>query len=125
MPASASRFITSGLHPATLWANNADFSPEQVDCITAVALKVLDNKCKMSPAEKAAGMAVYDAVKHRRAHLFDASVHRIVETARLQPDATVLETIHQLRLHAEDAIPKPAMKRFKAFLRQGLFGQAA
>ena len=32
------------LHPAAHWAVQAGFTPEQVDCTTAVLLKILDNK---------------------------------------------------------------------------------
>ena len=109
-------------HPAALWALEAGFNPEQVDCTTTVVLKILDNKCKMLPGEKLAVMAIYDAVKHAAAPLFDNAVHDAISAVRLQPAPAVLDTIHQLRVQAEAAIPKPVMKRYKAFLRDGLFG---
>ncbi|HUX83451.1 MAG TPA: hypothetical protein VMV35_11520 [Halothiobacillus sp.] len=107
-------------HPATLWAVQAKFTPVQVDCTTAVVLKILDQKCKMTASEQAALVAIYDVVRVSPEELFDASVHRIIEAARLQPDATIRQTIHQLRVHAEKTIPKPIMKEFKTFLRGGL-----
>ena len=110
------------LHPAAQWAVLAGFTPEQVDCTTAVVLKILDNKCKMLPGEKLAVMAIYDAVRHLAAPLFDRAVHDAISAARLQPDPTALDAIHPLRVHAEAAIPKPVMKHYKAFLREGLFG---
>ncbi len=109
-------------HPAAQWALDIDFDPEQVDCTTTVVLKILDNKCKMLPGEKAAVMAIYDAVRHCSAPLFESAVHEAISAARLHPDPAVLDTIHQLRVQAEAAIPKPVMKRYKAFLRDGLFG---
>lgn len=110
---------------AALWAIDIGFSPEQVDCTTAVVLKILDGKCKMHPGEQAAVLAIYDAVRQRPETLFDGSVHGVIEAARRQPDPVVAQTIHQLRIHAEQVIPKPIMKRYKAFLRAGLLGEPA
>lgn len=110
------------LHPAAQWAIQSDFTPDQVDCTTAVVLKILDNKCKMLPGEKLAVMAIYDVVRHLAAPLFDSTVHDAIHAARQQPGTQTLEAIHPLRVHAEAAIPKPVMKRYKTFLRDGLFG---
>ena len=112
----------AALHPAAQWAIQVGFTSEQVDCTTAVVLKILDNKCKMLPGEKLAVMAVYDAVRHLGAPLFDRAVHDVIRAARQQPGTQTLEAIHPLRVHAEAAIPKPVMKHYKAFLREGLFG---
>lgn len=109
-------------HPAAQWAIEAGFSAEQVDCTTAVVLKILDNKCKMLPGEKAAVIAIYDALSQVPAPLFGNAVHAAIRAMRLTPCAEVIATIHQLRVQAEAAIPKPVMKSYKAFLRDGLFG---
>ena len=115
-------FGHDALHPAAQWALAAGFNTEQVDCTTTVVLKILDDKCKMLPGEKLAVMAIYDVVNHSSAPLFDSTVHAAISTARLCPAPAVFDTIHQLRVHAEAVIPKPVMKRYKAFLRDGLFG---
>ena len=109
-------------HPAAEWALEAGFNPGQVDCTTAVVLKILDNKCKMSPGEMAAVMAIYDAVRQISSPLFGHAVHDAISAARQQPTPAALEAIHQLRVHAEAVISKPVMKTYKAFLREGLFG---
>ena len=109
-------------HPAAEWAEQSSFSPSDVDCTTAVALKILDNKCKMLSGEKGAVMAIYDVVKSKPAQLFDEQVHDVISCARQQPNEQVLEAIHILRVSAEAQIPKPVMKTYKAFLRDGLFG---
>jgi hypothetical protein len=49
-------------------------------------------------------------------------VHDAISAARQQPDPGTLDAIHPLRVRAEAAIPKPVMKQYKAFLRDGLFG---
>lgn len=115
------------LHPAAEWAQGAGFGRVEVDCTTAVVLKILDNKCKMLPGEKAAVMAVYDAVRHLDGELFDAAVHATIDRARSAGDAAVTDSrlqhaVHDLRVAAEQAIPKPVMKTYKALLREGLFG---
>jgi len=115
-----------GLHPAAEWALEAHFGPVQVDCTTAVVLKILDNKCKMLPGEKAAVLAVYDAVKSLPGELFDGQVHDTIARARCLADASsdqpVPEAVHRFRVEAEARIAKPVMKGYKALLREGLFG---
>jgi hypothetical protein len=110
------------LHPAAQWAIQSGFTPEQIDCTTAVVLKILDDKCKMLAGEKLAVMAVYDAVRHLASPRFDRTVHEAIRAARQEPGTHTLDAIHSLRVHAEAAIPKPVMKAYKAFLREGLFG---
>jgi hypothetical protein len=122
MTTAATDTSSIDLHPAAHWALQVGFNPEQADCTTAVVLKILDNKCKMLPGEKRAVMAIYDIVRHLVSPLFDSAVHDAIDAARLQPDPGTLDAIHPLRVHAEAAIPKPVMKQYKAFLRDGLFG---
>jgi hypothetical protein len=122
MTATAAKTSNIAPHPAAQWAVEVGFNPEQIDCTTTVVLKILDNKCKMLPGEKAAVMAIYDAIRHLCAPLFDSAVHDAISAARLQPSPAALDAIHQFRVHAEAVIPKPVMKHYKAFLRDGLFG---
>jgi hypothetical protein len=114
---------TEELHPAAEWALQTAFNPEEVDCTTAVVLKILDNKCKMLPGEKLAVKAVYDVVKTLPANLFDRTVHETIRRARHLPGAREGAAIHRLRVAAEARIPKPVMKAYKAKLRDGLFGE--
>lgn len=113
---------SSSMQPAAEWAMATAFGPVQVDCTTAVALKILDNKCKMLPGEKTAVMAVYDAVKALPGELLEPAVHEAIARARNESSESVMQTIHALRVEAEARIPKPVMKAYKAFLREGLFG---
>ncbi|HQS81106.1 MAG TPA: hypothetical protein PKV42_01480 [Thiobacillus sp.] len=122
MTSAATDLRNADPHPAAQWSLLVGFNPEQADCTTAVVLKILDNKCKMLPGEKLAVMAIYDAVRHLASPLFECAVHDAIRAARQQPGTLTLEAVHPLRVHAEAAIPKPVMKRYKAFLRDGLFG---
>lgn len=110
------------LHPAAEWAKETSFEPIQVDCTTAVVLKILDNKCKMLPGEKAAIMEIYDVVKRLPGTLFSAEALKTIDKARIKPSNAAGQTIHELRVYAEANIPKPTMKAYKAMLREGLFG---
>lgn len=113
---------TEKIHPATAWAQTVSFDASQVDCTTTVVLKILDNKCKMLPGEKAAVMCIYDVVKLQAGKLFDDAAHDTITKARTQSDEATLAKIHELRVYAEANIPKPVMKAYKAVLRDGLFG---
>lgn len=108
-------------HPATEWARQTNFNTSQVDCTTAVVLKILDNKCKMHDGEKAAVMYVYDVTREQTGELFDQQAHDLIDRSR-QGDESTKSQIHELRLYAEACIPKPVMKAYKAVLREGLFG---
>jgi hypothetical protein len=76
----------------------------------------------MLPGEQAAVMVIYDTLRQPPAPLFGHDVHDAIHTMRLSPGAEVMATIHQLRVQTEASIPKPVMKSYKAFLRDGLFG---
>lgn len=108
------------LHPAAIWADEIEFNKNQVDCTTAIMLKILDGKCKMNAREQNALIAIYDVIKCRPGERFDSQVHKIIENARPMPDHSLVEIIHELRVHAESVIPKPVMKTFKQMMRQGL-----
>ncbi len=109
-------------HPAAVWAVEAPLDPLQVDCVTALMLKILDHKCKMSPEEQIALMAVYSVVKDREGLLFGEGIHRAIDTAMDAAQGGSDERIHELRLEAEATIPKPVMKYFKRYLRESLYG---
>lgn len=112
---------TKNSHPAARWAVGQCFSPLEVACTTAVVLKILDGKCKMLPGEQAAILAIYEVVRCHPSQLFTPDTHSLIAAAR-SGDQAALPSIHALRLLAEEQIPKPVMKGYKARLRAGLFG---
>lgn len=117
--------MTAGLtarHPAAQWALEVGFNAEQMDCTTAVVLKILDNKCKMLPGEKAAVLSIYDTLRQLHVQLFGKAVHEAIQAMRLSPSEEVVAAIHQFRVQAEASIPKPMMKSYKTLLRDALFG---
>lgn len=117
-------YETNKNHPALEWALSTRFPPVHVDCTTAVALKILDNKCKMLPGEMSAVLAIYDVVKQLPGTLFNQEDQDVIAMARSTQAASeeVKAKIHSLRLYAEKNISKVVMKEYKAILRDGLFG---
>jgi hypothetical protein len=109
-------------HPAAQWAAEQSFSSSDIDCTTAVVLKILDGKCNMLPGEMAAIMEIYDVVRRGVGVQFTEADHRTIDQARVSANDAVLTRIHRLRVHAESQIPKPVMKAYKARLHAGLFG---
>ncbi|MFH2134746.1 MAG: hypothetical protein ABII81_06140 [Pseudomonadota bacterium] len=109
-------------HPAAEWALETGFDAVQVDCTTAVVLKILDGKCKMSAGEMAAILAIYDVVHDMFPPMLGDAVHEAIRALRTQDSDAAREHVHHLRVQAEAQIPKPVMKSYKAFLRDGLFG---
>ncbi|MBU1447776.1 MAG: hypothetical protein KKF58_05645 [Gammaproteobacteria bacterium] len=109
-------------HPAAEWALETGFDAVQVDCTTAVVLKILDGKCKMSAGEMTAILTIYDVVHDMFPSMLGDAVHEAIRALRTQDSDAARERIHHLRVQAEAEIPKPVMKSYKAFLHDGLFG---
>jgi hypothetical protein len=113
-------------HPAAAWALQAGLEPIQVDCVTAIMLKILDGKCKMDAAEKHAVAAIYGAIQPRPGLLLDPAVHALIARALGRRDEALVEEIYEQRVLAETRISRPVMKGFKALLRQaGVIGSQA
>lgn len=110
------------IHPGAEWAEQQNFTKSDVDCTTAVVLKILDGKCKMSEGEKAFIMEIYDVSKYSLGNLFDVETHNVIYKARYDSNLRVKNHIHARRLFAEKKIPKQVMKEYKSMLRDGLFG---
>lgn len=103
------------------FAKRADTMPLQgsdIDCVTAVMLKMLDGKCKMSGGAKAVMEQIYDRVKGRPGQILPSDTHEIIAAARSRSDPELRERVHRQRVAAESLIPRPVMKAFKARLRR-------
>lgn len=105
-----------------LWVAEHPLSASDVDCATAVMLKILDGKCKMGEVDKRVMEQLYDAVKACPGLRFDDQFHALIASARRQADEALKNFIYEKRVLAETAISRPVMKAFKAMIReQGLF----
>ncbi len=97
--------------------------PAHVDCATAVMLKILDGKCKMSSVEKVIMEQLYDDVKTQTSDKLGQKDHDFIALARKRRDEEGLDDdvrnqIYEQRLYAETMISRPVMKDFKGMLRQ-------
>ncbi len=100
------------------WVAAHALSVSDIDCATAVMLKILDGKCKMHAAEKIVMAWLYDAVKARPGHLLGAEMHALIAAARPVADEATRNLIYEKRVLAETAISRPVMKAFKAMIRR-------
>lgn len=103
------------------WAANTHFNLQQVDCLIGIVLKMLDGKCKMDKLAQHSVQIIYCQGHHQRSHLFDPAIHCLIEQSFEHMDRLMEKQIHQLRLFAESAIPKPVMKDFKQYLWANMF----
>ena len=104
------------------WLTRNPLTPEQVDCATAVMLKILDGKCKMNAAEKPIMRALYHAVKQQPGRRLSDDLHRTIAAAEQSCNDEFRERIYEQRVLAETIISRPVMKAFKRQIRdQGLF----
>lgn len=111
-------------HVAT-WARAHPLAPAHVDCATAVMLKILDGKCKMSEQERVVMALLYDAVASAPGLRLGPAMHALIHSAQGALDDALREQIYEQRVLAETMISRPVMKAFKAMIRQeGLFAAA-
>lgn len=116
--------MSTGHVPA--WVAAHHLTPSDVDCATAVMLKILDGKCKMGEVEKVVMAALYDALRDRPGQRFGDAERTLIATARQGADETLRNTIYERRVLAETTISRPVMKAFKAMIRaEGLFAGLA
>ena len=103
------------------WISDAELTTAEIDCVTAVMLKILDGKCKMSSFESKVMASLYDQTKHLKGQHLNGEFHAMISSARIDhPNLSDLqiELIYEQRVLAETQISRPVMKAFKARLRQ-------
>ncbi len=88
------------------------------DCAITVALKIVDDSCKMDAYEKSIFLTLYKALPEQSSVFFDTPVFTLIKKAEAQPSAQIFAEIKPLREAAMDAITRPKMKAFKAHVRQ-------
>ncbi len=104
------------------WVAAHPLTPNDIDCATAVMLKILDGKCKMGEMDKVVMAALYDAVRDRPGQRFGAAEHALIATARQGADEAMKNALYERRVLAETTLSRPVMKAFKAMIRaEGLF----
>lgn len=106
------------------WLAMNPLSASDIDCITAIQLKILDGKCKMPEIETTLMAELYEQVKHRPGQSLDGALRDLIAKAKEQlihlPELSegMRLGIYELRLLAESTISRPVMKAFKSRLRE-------
>ncbi len=106
----------------TSWINRSTLAPTEMDCITAVMLKILDGKCKMPEHEKVTMESLYRLSKHLPGYHLTDTYHKFIapflEDHRDNLEESKTLEIYETRVLAETQISRPVMKKFKSRLRQ-------
>lgn len=99
------------------WAKTYDFSDEEIQYATILALKILDGECKMDYDNYNLFMSVYEGIKDKKNTPFNLSVHKIIDLARaadpIKASPVYKEMITELRVTMMKDMKKPTMKAFK------------
>jgi len=98
----------------------ADINEFEKTCSITVALKIVDNTCKMSEKEKELFMMLYDVLIKNETEFFDNSIFDIIQNTRDNPSKENIDYIKVFREDAMAYITKPKMKAFKAMIREKL-----
>lgn len=99
------------------WAKTHNFDDIEIYYATLLALKILDNQCKMDYDNYNLFMSVYDGISDKNPSPFTLKVHKIIENARTDdpiiPKAEYKDMIHNLRVSMMKDMDKKEMKRYK------------
>jgi hypothetical protein len=102
------------------WAKTYEFSDEELLYATILALKILDQQCKMDYDNYNLFMSVYDGINDKYNTPFNQKVHQIINLARendpLVPNPTYKPIIHNLRVALMKNMDKPTMKAYKQLI---------
>ena len=90
------------------------------DCAITVALKIVDETCKMDEYDKSIFIRLYDAIEQKQSNYFAQEVFIIIQEARHMPSAQLYAKIKKYREEAMEMITRPKMKAFKAGVRTAL-----
>lgn len=88
-------------------------------CTITVALKILDQSCKMDEYEKSIFMLLYESMEDKTSDFFDESIHDLIEHVRLfSSSSDAFGRLQEQKLKAMEYITRPGMKAFKASVRE-------
>jgi len=100
------------------WSEQNHLSPIEIDCVIAVMLKILDEKCKMKARDKIIMEQLYDLLRYRPNQLLpQPQTNELIIIARTDHSEEMKNKVYEQRVLAETMISRPIMKSFKAMLR--------
>lgn len=90
------------------------------DCAVTVALKIVDDSCKMDDEQRALFMSLYDSLLPYESALFDEGIYTVIAQMRTNPTAVLYARVKQERERSMAIITQEKMKIFKASVRGSL-----
>ena len=91
--------------------------PFERTCAITVALKIIDESCKMDEYEKSIFMMLYENLENPQSDFFEVEIHDLIENVKLLPSDALFLKISNEKQKAMDYITRPKMKAFKASVR--------
>lgn len=98
----------------------ASLDAMQNECLVTLALKIVDDTCKMDDYERSVFMKLYDVLPEYKSGFFEDEVFGIIAEGRDKPTAQIFAKIKPLREEGMEYITRPNMKAFKATVRKML-----
>ncbi|UFH58437.1 hypothetical protein [Sulfurovum mangrovi] len=92
--------------------------PFERTCAITVALKIVDQSCKMDEYEKSIFMMLYENLENPLSDFFDEEIHELIKKVELFPSDELFSRIDEEKQKAMAYITRPRMKAFKASVRE-------
>lgn len=106
------------------WAKTYNFEPIDIEYATKLALKMLDDSCKMTSEDRKMFFYVYDAITDREDIVLDDDVNKLIVLARdrntIYSKPQYAPIVHACRLEIIPNMLKVHMKAFKRMVRKQL-----
>lgn len=106
------------------WALTFDFEAIQIEYAAKLALKMLDDSCKMNSEERAMFFNVYDAITDREDIVLDDEMNQLIVLARdrntIYSKPQFAPIIHACRIEVIPNMLKVHMKAYKKMVRTNL-----
>lgn len=106
------------------WAKTYDFEPIEIEYSSKLALKMLDDSCKMTSDDRKMFFYVYDAISDREDIVLDDDVNKLILLARdrntIYSKPEFAQIVHACRLEIIPSMLKVHMKAFKRMVRKQL-----
>lgn len=106
------------------WATTYEFTPQEIEYASKLALKMLDDSCNMTHEDRKVFFFVYDAICDRDDIELEDDVNQLIKLARnrntifSKPEFAPI--VHACKVEVMPSMEKKYMKRFKKLVRKNL-----
>lgn len=106
------------------WALTHEFEPIEIEYASKLALKMLDDSCRMNEHDREVFFNVYDALCDRSDVVLDDDVNQLIQKARdrntIYSKPEFAQEIHQCRIRVIEKMLKVHMKAYKKMVRKSI-----